>query len=507
MAERIEKTLFAAADRMRGAMDAGEYKHVALGLLFLRYVSAAFEAKRAEFSEDEYADLEDPEEYAAENIFWVPEKARWDRLAANAKANDIGVQVDDAMREIEKANTTLQDALPKVFGRANLDRAIVTGLIEMFTNLELHGTKSDFDLIGRIYEYFISEFASSEGKRGGEFYTPKSIVSIMVEMMEPTHGRVYDPCCGTGGFFVQSEKFIAAHQGQVDDIAIYGQERNHTTFRLARMNLAIRGIFGDLRWNQEGTLTRDAFADERFDFILANPPFNISDWNGEALREDHRWRFGTPPVGNANFAWMAHIHHHLSANGIGGVVMANGSMSSMQSGEGEIRRSMVKQDAVDCVVALPGQLFFGTQIPACLWFLAKDKSNGNAAGGKLRDRRGEVLFIDARKMGALIPGSRKQKHFSVEEISKIAETYHAWRGESTAGSYEDEPGFCASVTEEGIAKHNYVLTPGRYVGAGAVEEDDELFNDKFARLRSELQEQFVEGRRLEAEIEARLEGL
>lgn len=507
MAERIEKTLFAAADKMRGAMDAGEYKHVALGLLFLRYVSAAFQAKREEFAQDDDIDLEDPDEYAAENVFWVPEQARWDRLAANAKANDIGVQVDDAMREIEKSNPSLQDALPKVFGRANLDRAIVTGLIEMFTNLELHGTKSDFDLIGRIYEYFIGEFASSEGKRGGEFYTPKTIVSIMVEMMEPTSGRVYDPCCGTGGFFVQSEKFIDAHQGRVDDIAVYGQERNHTTFRLARMNLAIRGIFGDLRWNQEGTLTRDAFADERFDFILANPPFNISDWNGDGLREDQRWRFGTPPAGNANFAWMSHIHHHLSANGIGGVVMANGSMSSMQSGEGEIRRAMVEQDAVDCMVALPGQLFFGTQIPACLWFLAKDKSNGTAAGETLRDRRGEVLFIDARKMGALIPGSRKQKELSEEEIAKIATTYHAWRGEAKAGDYADEPGFCASMTVEQIAKHNYVLTPGRYVGAGAVEEEDEPFEEKFARLRGELQEQFAEGRRLEAEIEARLEGL
>jgi len=505
--ERIETTLFAAADKMRGAMDPGEYKHVALGLLFLRYVSAAFEAKQAELAEDAHSDLEDPDEYAAENVFWVPEKARWSRLAANAKADDIGVQIDDAMREIERNNPTLQDALPKVYGRANLDRAIITGLIELFTNLQLTGTDSDFDLIGRIYEYFIGEFASSEGKRGGEFYTPQSIVSVMTEMMEPTSGRVYDPCCGTGGFFVQSEKFIEAHQGKVDDIAVYGQERNHTTFRLARMNLAIRGIFGDLRWNQEGTLTRDAFPDERFDFILANPPFNISDWNGEALREDQRWRFGTPPVSNANFAWMAHIYHHLSANGIGGVVMANGAMSSMQSGEGEIRQAMVEQDAVDCIVALPGQLFFGTQIPACLWFLAKDKSNGTAAGKTLRDRRGEVLFIDARKMGALIPGSRKQKQLSDEEIAKIAGTYHAWRGETREYPYEDEPGFCASATLDEIAKHNFVLTPGRYVGATAAEEDDEPFEEKFERLRGELEEQFAEGRRLEVEIEARLGAL
>ena len=507
MADPIEKMLFSAADKMRGAMDPGEYKHVALGLLFLRYVSAAFEAKRVEFAKDEFIDLEDPEEYQAESVFWVPEGARWDRLAANAKANDIGVQVDDAMREIERANPPLQDALPKVFGRANLDRAIVTGLIEMFTNLELHGTSADFDLIGRIYEYFIGEFASSEGKRGGEFYTPKSVVAVLVEMLEPTSGRVYDPCCGTGGFFVQSEKFIGAHQGRIGDIAVYGQERNHTTFRLARMNLAIRGILGDIRWNQEGTLKRDAFPDERFDFILANPPFNISDWDGDQLREDHRWRFGTPPAGNANFAWMAHVHHHLSANGIAGVVMANGSMSSMQSGEGEIRQAMIQQDAVDAIVALPGQLFFGTQIPACLWILAKDKSSGQAAGRPLRDRRHETLFIDARKMGMLIPGSRKQKQLSEDEIGKIAGAYHAWRGELGNDAYVDEPGFCKAATVDEIEAHNFVLTPGRYVGAGAVEEDAEAFVEKFDRLTAELREQFAEGRRLEAEIEAKLGAL
>jgi type I restriction enzyme M protein len=507
MADPIEKMLFSAADKMRGAMDPGEYKHVALGLLFLRYVSAAFEAKRVEFAKDEFIDLEDPEEYQAESVFWVPEGARWDRLAANAKANDIGVQVDDAMREIERENPPLQDALPKVFGRANLDRAIVTGLIEMFTNLELHGTSADFDLIGRIYEYFIGEFASSEGKRGGEFYTPKSVVAVLVEMLEPTSGRIYDPCCGTGGFFVQSEKFIEAHQGRIGDIAVYGQERNHTTFRLARMNLAIRGILGDIRWNQEGTLKRDAFPDERFDFILANPPFNISDWDGDQLREDHRWRFGTPPAGNANFAWMAHVHHHLSANGIAGVVMANGSMSSMQSGEGDIRKAMVQQDAVDAIVALPGQLFFGTQIPACLWILAKDKSNGQAAGRTLRDRRQEVLFIDARKMGALIPGSRKQKQLSPDEIEKIAGAYHAWRGELGDDAYADEPGFCKAARIDEIEDHNFVLTPGRYVGAGAAEEDGEPFVEKFDRLMGELREQFAEGRRLEAEIEAKLGAL
>ncbi len=412
------------------------------------------------------------------------------------------------MREIERTNETLKDALPKVYGRAELSREIVSGLIELFTNdLSLDGSSHDFDLIGRVYEYFIGEFASSEGKRGGEFYTPKSIVSVLVEMLEPTSGRVYDPCCGTGGFFVQSEKFIRAHQGRVDDIAVYGQESNPTTYKLARVNLAMRRIFGNIAWNHEGTLVRDAFPDERFEFILANPPFNISDWEGERLREDIRWKFGTPPVGNANFAWLSHIHHHLSANGIAGVVLANGSMSSMQSGEGEIRQAMIQQGAVDAMVALPTQLFFGTQIPACLWILAKDKSNGHAMGEKLRDRRGEVLFIDARKMGALVPGSRKQKELSAEEIRRIAATYHAWRGEVHEGSYEDVPGFCKSATLKEIAAHNFVLTPGRYVGAGAAEEDGRDFEEEFERLMGTLREQFAEGRRLEAEIEARLGAL
>ena len=326
-------------------------------------------------------------------------------------------------------------------------------------------------------------------------------------MIEPTRGRVYDPCCGTGGFFVQSEKFIEAHSGQRNDIAIYGQERNHTTFGLARMNLAIRGIFADIRWNSEGTLVKDAFPDERFDYILANPPFNISDWSGELLREDVRWKFGAPPVGNANFGWIQHIFAHLSATGIGGVVMANGSMSSMSGGEGDIRRALVEGGAVDAMVALPGQLFYGTQIPACLWILAKDKSNGIAKDAKLRDRRGEVLFIDARKMGALVPGSRKQKELSDDEVARIARAYHAWRGEPDAGTYEDEPGFCKAATLEEIARHNFVLTPGRYVGAGAAEEDGEPFEEKFERLMGELRAQFAEGRRLEVEIEARLGAL
>jgi type I restriction enzyme M protein len=500
----IERTLFAAADKMWGSMDPGEYKHVALGLLFLRYVSVAFTRMHDKLEADDYADAEDRDEYLAENVFWVPEKARWSMLSKNAKDPRIGIMIDDAMRAIEADNESLKGALPKVFGKESIDRGMLTGLIDLFTNIKLEGGRADFDLIGRVYEYFISEFASAEGKRGGEFYTPKSVVDTMIEMIEPTKGRVYDPCCGTGGFFVQSEKFIDAHQGQKTDIAIYGQERNHTTFGLARMNLAIRGIFGDIRWNSEGTLVRDEFPDERFDYILANPPFNISDWSGELLREDQRWRFGAPPVGNANFGWIQHIHAHLSSSGIGGVVMANGSMSSMSGGEGDIRRALVEGEAIDAMVSLPGQLFYGTQIPACLWIMAKDKSNGIAKNAKLRDRRGEVLFIDARKLGALVPGSRKQKELSAEEVARIATAYHAWRGEPDAGDYADEPGFCKAATLEEIEKHNFVLTPGRYVGTGAVDDDGEPFEEKFDRLMTELRVQFAEGRRLEVEVEARL---
>ena len=504
----IETTLFAAADKMRGSMDPGEYKHVALGLIFLRYISTAFQRKHdeliAEYGEEA---AEDHDEYLAEGIFWVPDVARWRHLSANAKDPKIGVMVDDAMRAIEADNAQLKGALPKVFGRAGLDPAVVTGLIDLFSNIEFDGTPKDFDLIGRIYEYFISEFASNEGKRGGDFHTPKPVVELIVDMIEPVKGRLYEPCHGSGSFMVHSEKFLEAHKYRREDLAIYGQERNHTTYGLARMNLAIRGIVARLEWNPEGTLLRDAFPDEKFDFVMANPPFNVSDWSGDILAEDRRWKFGAPPVGNANFAWMQHIYDKLSATGIAGVVMANGSMSSMSGGEGDIRRAMVEAGAVDAMIALPGQLFYGTQIPACVWILARDKSNGVAKNSKLRDRRGEVLFIDARRMGALVPGSRKQKELSREEIAKIASAYHAWRGEPDAGGYEDEPGFCKAASLEDIAKHNHVLTPGRYVGAGAVEDDGEPFEEKFERLTAELRAQFAEGRRLEAEIEARLEGL
>lgn len=500
--ESIEKTLFKAADKMRGAMDPGEYKHVALGLLFLRYVSEAFERTYEKLAEDELADENDPEEYLAENVFWVPEQARWKTLAANAKDPKIGVMVDDAMRAIEADNDALKDALPKVFGRSSLDRSIVSGLIDLFSNIRFEGTDADFDLIGRIYEYFIGEFASNEGKRGGEFYTPKSVVRTLVEMIEPMYGKLYEPCCGTGGFFVSDAKFIQAHAGRLEDVAIYGQERNPTTFQLARMNLGIRGIFADIRWNAKGTLIDDAFPDERFDFVLANPPFNDSDWSGELVQEDVRWRFGAPPVNNANFAWIQHIYHHLNANGVAGIVMANGSMSSMQSGEGDIRRAMVEADAVDAIVALPGQLFFGTGIPACLWILAKNKSNGKAAGRDLRDRRGEVLFIDARQMSSLVPGSRKQKQFSEEEIAKIAYAYHAWRGEKGSDAYTDEHGFCRAASLEEISSHNFILTPARYVGTRAESSDTLSFEERFSELQGLLAEQLAENRAVEENVSA-----
>ena len=500
----IEKTLMASANKMRGAMDPGEYKHVALGLVFLRYVSLAFTRKYDELLSEGEDVAEDRDEYLADAIFWVPPDARWRHLAAHSKDPKIGVKVDAAMRAIEAENEPLKGALPKVYGRAGLDPAVVSGLIDLFSNIEFEGSEKDFDLLGRVYEYFISEFASNEGKRGGDFHTPKAVVELIVEMLEPVKGRLYEPCFGSGSFMVQSEKFTEAHEHSRLDLAIYGQERNHTTYGLAKMNLAIRGLSANLAWNPEGTLLKDAFPDERFEFVMANPPFNVSDWSGELLAEDRRWKFGTPPAGNANFAWMQHIHDKLSATGIAGVVMANGAISSQQSGEGDIRAAMVRAEAVDAVVALPGQLFYGTQIPACIWILARDKSNGVAREARLRDRRGEVLMIDARKMGALIPGSRKQKTLSPKEIARIAGAYHAWR---EGDGFEGEPGFVRAAPLEEIERHGFVLTPGRYVGAGAAEEDGAPFEETFARLTEELRAQFAEGRRLEAEIEARLGAL
>lgn len=428
----FEAELFKAADKLRGNMEPSDYKHVALGLIFLKYISDAFEARHAELLAEDPQAAEDKDEYLADNVFWVPKDARWSHLKANAKRPEIGTLIDDAMRAIEKDNESLKGVLPKNYARPALNKVMLGELIDLISGIAMNegGDKSK-DVLGRVYEYFLSQFAGAEGKRGGEFYTPRSVVQVLVQMLEPYSGRVYDPCCGSGGMFVQSEKFVLEHGGRIGDIAIYGQESNYTTWRLAKMNLAVRGIDSDIRWNNEGSFHKDELRDLRFDHILANPPFNISDWGGERLREDPRWTFGVPPVGNANYAWLQHIYWHLAPYGTAGVVLANGSMSSNQSGEGEIRRAMVEADAVDCMVALPGQLFYSTQIPACLWFLARDKSNGKRGKETLRDRRGEVLFIDARNMGTLVDRTRRE--LSEADIQKIADTYHAWRDTVGAG--------------------------------------------------------------------------
>lgn len=492
----FEAQLFLAADKLRKNLEPSDYKHVCLGLIFLRHISEAFEARHAELLAEDPEAAEDPDEYLADAVFWVPQAARWSHLQANAKQPTIGKLIDDAMAAIEDANPkNLQGVLPKDYNRPALDKVMLGELIDLISGIQTGSAAGKgTDLLGRVYEYFLGGFAGSEGKRGGEFYTPRSVVRVLVEMLEPYKGRVYDPCCGSGGMFVQSEKFVESHGGRLGDIAIYGQESNYTTWRLARMNLAVRGIDADIQWNNEGSFLKDAFQDLRFDYVLANPPFNVSDWGGEGLREDARWVHGAPPVGNANYAWLQHILWHLAPGGTAGVVLANGSMSSGQSGEDAIRRAMVEADVVDCMVALPGQLFYSTQIPACLWFLARDRSNG-----RFRDRRGEVLFIDARKLGALVDRTRKE--FSDEDIARIAGAYHAWR---EGRDYTDEPGFCRSATLEDIREHRHVLTPGRYVGAADAEDEDVPFPDAFASLRAKLEEQFSEAAQLTESIRGSL---
>ena len=496
----LEAQLWAAADKLRGNMEPSDYKHVALGLIFLKYISDAFEAKRAALLTEELADPEDPEEYLAENVFWVPKAARWSHLQARAKQTTIGKDIDDAMLAIEARNASLKGVLPKDYARPALNKVMLGELIDLVSGIGMaEEADRSRDILGRVYEYFLGGFAGAEGKRGGEFYTPRSVVHLLVEMLEPYKGRVYDPCCGSGGMFVQSEKFVEGHGGRIGDIAIYGQESNYTTWRLAKMNLAVRGIDADIRWNNDGSFHKDELPDLKADFILANPPFNVSDWGGDRLREDARWAFGVPPAGNANYAWLQHIHHHLAPNGTAGVVLANGSMSTATSGEGEIRRAMVEADAVDCMIALPGQLFYSTQIPACLWFLTRNKN----PGGDSRDRRGQVLFIDARKLGHMIDRTRKE--FSDKDIARIAGTYRAWRGGQDSTAYEDEPGFCRSATLEEIREYNHVLTPGRYVGAVAAEDDGVPFEERFAELRKTLAEQFAEADELRTLIQKKLE--
>ncbi|WP_315717614.1 MULTISPECIES: class I SAM-dependent DNA methyltransferase [unclassified Bradyrhizobium] len=515
----FEAELFKAADKLRGNLEPSEYKHVALGLIFLKYISEAFEHHRAKLSQEEFADPEDPEEYLASNVFWVPPEARWENLQANAKrpqitfidvatgrerVGDIGNLIDNAMDSIERANASvLKDVLPKEYGRPQLDKTMLGELIDLFSKVGMHSADGKSkDLLGRAYEYFISQFAGAEGRRGGEFFTPRSVVQTIVEMLEPHNGRVYDPACGSGGMFVQSERFVENHQGRRSDIAIYGQERNHTTWKLCKMNLAVRGIDADIRWNNEGSFLNDAFPTLKFDYAMANPPFNISDWWQPQLEDDVRWKYGTPPASNANFAWLQHIIHHLAPRGTAGVVLANGSMSSQQSGEGEIRKAMIEGDVVDCMVALPGQLFYSTQIPACLWFLARDKSaNGH------RDRCGEILFIDARNLGHMVDRTRRE--FSESDIGTITEVYHRWRAKPEAGlgEYQDITGFCRSASLEEVRELGYVLTPGRYVGIQDFVDDGISFEQRISVLRSKMFDLMEDARALDEKIADAFGGL
>ncbi len=482
-------------------MDAADYKHVVLGLIFLKYISDAFQEQYEALKADKDADPEDRDEYTAENVFWVPKGARWEYIQGKAKQTTIGKVIDDAMVAIEKENPSLKGVLPKDYARPALDKQRLGELIDLIATIGLGDKDSrSKDILGRVYEYFLGQFASAEGKKGGEFYTPRCVVRLLVEMIEPYKGRVYDPCCGSSGMFVQSEEFIREHGGRIGDISIFGQESNPTTWKLAKMNLAIRGIEANLGPHHADTFHNDLHPDLRADFILANPPFNMSDWGGERLREDIRWKYGAPPVGNANFAWVQHMIHHLAPGGIAGFVLANGSMSSNQSGEGEIRKAIVEADLVDCMIALPAQLFYGSPIPACLWFLTRTKKNG-----KFRDRRGQTLFIDARKLGHLV--DRVHRDLSSEEVARIAATYHSWRGEKSAGKYEDFSGFSKSATLDEIRKHGHVLTPGRYVGAEAQENEDEPFEEKMNRLVAALHEQQAEAARLDAAIAANLKEL
>ncbi|MBJ9903147.1 type I restriction-modification system subunit M [Acinetobacter bereziniae] len=496
--EPIEVVLWKSADKLRKNIDAAEYKHVVLGLIFLKYISDSFEEhyKKLVDGQGEFAgaDPEDRDEYAAYNVFFVPEAARWSYLLEQAKQPTIGVTVDAAMEAIENDNPQLKGVLPKVYARQNLDPTSLGELIDMIGNIALGDTKSrSADVLGHVFEYFLGEFALAEGKQGGQFYTPKSIVGLLVEMLEPYKGRVFDPCCGSGGMFVQSEKFVESHQGLIDDISIYGQESNQTTWRLAKMNLAIRGINSEhVKWNSEGSFLNDAHKDLKADYIIANPPFNVSDWSGEQLVGDARWQLGTPPSGNANFAWMQHFLYHMSPKGQAGVVLAKGALTSKTSGEGEIRKALVNDaNVIDCIVNLPAKLFLNTQIPAALWFMRRDRVGST----KYRDRSNEILFIDARNLGHLI--NRRTKVLSDDDIKLITETYHNWRNKD--GVYEDVAGFCASVPLEKVAELDYVLTPGRYVGL-ADDEDEFDFKERFTSLKAEFEAQLTEEAKLNQAI-------
>ncbi|TWJ19005.1 class I SAM-dependent DNA methyltransferase [Geobacter argillaceus] len=502
----LEKTFWAAADKLRSNMDAAEYQHVVLGLIFLKYISDAFNdlyfKLKAGHDEFEGADPEDADEYRAYNIFFVPEKARWQYLQDRAKKPEIGKLVDDAMDAIEKINPSLKGVLPQIYADPDLNKQRLGELIDLIGtigfNQDGHTAK---DLLGRVYEYFLGQFADAEGKKGGQFYTPASIVKVLVEMLEPYQGRVYDGCCGSGGMFVQSEKFVLSHQGNIKDISIYGQESNPTTLRLARMNLAIRGI--DARLESGDTLLNDKHTDQKMDFILVNPPFNVSDWNGEKLRDDNRWKYGVPPTGNANYAWLQHFLHKLSPNGTAGIVLANGSMNSNSGDEGDIRRNMIEAGLVDCMVALPSQLFYNTMIPACIWFLARNRRGGFGTRPYQRDRSNEILFIDARKLGTMV--NRRSRELTDDDVALIAGTYHSWR--NMDGGYEDKAGFCKAATMEEVRNNNHVLMPGRYVGTEEEVDDGVPFEEKMNALTSKLAEQFAKGVELEKTIRENLKGI
>ena len=511
--EPLEKQLWKTADKLRKNIDAAEYKHVVLGLIFLKYISDSFEELFAKLKAEEAqgADPEDRDEYKAENVFFVPQDARWTYLQSRAKQPEIGKVVDDAMDAIEKENASLKGVLPKVFARQNLDPTSLGELIDLVGNIALGDAKArSADVLGHVFEYFLGEFALAEGKQGGQFYTPRSIVELLVKMLEPYKGRVFDPCCGSGGMFVQSEKLVLEHQGRVNDISIYGQESNQTTWRLCKMNLAIRGIdSSQVKWNNEGSFLNDAHKDLKADYIIANPPFNVSDWGGDLMRTDGRWQYGVPPTGNANFAWMQHFIYHLSPTGQAGIVLAKGALTSKSSGEGEIRKALIEAGLIDCIVNLPAKLFLNTQIPAGLWFLRRNRASTGSANG-YRDRSNEILFIDARNLGFLI--SRRTRELSPEDIQLITDTYHKWRSSPElveGGDYEDVPGFCASAPISKVRELDYVVTPGRYVGLPD-DEDDFDFNERFTALKTELEAQIKEEAQLNriiAENLAKIKGI
>lgn len=512
----LEATLWDAADELRGKMDSAVYKHVVLGLIFLKYVSDTFMVRHDQLRRlvndptSEYympsdaakqSVLEDRDEYTAEGVFWIPQGHRWQDLRNAAKQPDIGKRVDAAMEAIERDNPSLRGVLPKNYTQRELSAEAIGGLIDTFSRQDLASEEfKDLDVLGRVYEYFLGQFASKEGKKAGEFYTPRTVVQLLVEMLQPYHGRVLDPACGSGGMFVQADKFVAAHGGSRNDISVFGQESNPTTWRLAKMNLAVRGIEGNLGPEWADSFHADAHPDLRADFVIANPPFNDSNWGGERLKGDVRWKYGTPPAQNANYAWLQHFLHHCAPTGTVGTVLANGSLTSTQNGEGEIRKAMIEADVVECIVALPPQLFYGTQIPVCLWFLTKNKigqSNGLPAS---RDRRGETLFIDARQIGYM--EGRTLRAFRQEDVLRVADTYHAWRRTPTSSrtSYVDQPAFCKVANSGDIAGHSYVLTPARYVGSAEAEGDSEPLDEKILRLSEGIRNEFAQRERLQTQV-------